>query len=49
MYAMFPIREIYNIPVLNELMLKLTINTFLFYIYFKACNINDIKTICCLE
>ena len=22
---------------------------FLFYIYLKACNINDIKTICCLE
>ena len=21
----------------------------LFYIYFKACNINDIKTICSLE
>ena len=30
-------------------MLKLTINTFLFYIYLKACNFNDIKTICCLR
>ena len=35
----------YSTPVhvLDDFMLKSTINTVLFYIYFKACNINDIK------
>ena len=45
LYAMFHIRVYYlSKPVLHKFMLKLTITTGLIYMYFKALNINPIKT-----